>query len=461
VPPSAPPHRTVVSVTPGPAVNGTIRPPGSKSLTNRAVLLAALAPGRSLLRGALVSEDTHVCIDALKRCGARIESSDDGQTLQIDGIGDTPAPLSAQPLDLFVANSGTSMRFLAAALSARGGSYQLRGVERMHQRPIDDLINAIIALGGDANALSPGGCPPVRLEGNGWHGGHASILGNKSSQFLSGLMMAAPLAKHPVRLTVDGDLVSQPYVAMTVSVMDAFGVRIDQPVVGTYQIEAPQRYHSIQYDIEPDASAASYFWAAAAISGGQVTVQGLTRDALQGDVAFCNCLESMGCHVQELDNAITLRGPSLDGRPLQGIDVGMNAISDTVQTLAVVALFAEGPTVIRGVAHNRFKETDRIGDLARELRKLGATIDELDDGLRIVPPPRVKPARLATYNDHRMAMSLALVGLRAANIWIENPSCTAKTYPNYFADLERLIGRPHRWVDSGSSSHPAADTSGA
>jgi 3-phosphoshikimate 1-carboxyvinyltransferase len=250
---------------------------------------------------------------------------------------------------------------------------------------------------------------------------------------LSGLLLAAPYVAGDVELIVDGQLVSKPYVETTLAVMRAFGVEADA-ADGLARIRVPsgQRYRGRRYEIEPDASAACYFFAAAAVTGGEVTVEGLSRDALQGDVAFCECLAQMGCRVEYGDGETTVAGG-----PLVGVDVDMNAISDTVQTLAAVALFAKGPTAIRGVAHIRHKETDRIGDLARELRKLGATVEEFDDGLRIVPGP-LHAAEINTYGDHRMAMSLALAGLKIPGVVINDPQCTAKTYPRFFDDLARL-----------------------
>jgi 3-phosphoshikimate 1-carboxyvinyltransferase len=261
------------------------------------------------------------------------------------------------------------------------------------------------------------------------------VRGDISSQYLSGLLMAAPGAAAPVTLHVDGTLVSQPYIRMTLSVMESFGVDVEtDDCLGRFTIAAPQLYRAQKYEIEPDASAASYFWAAAAIAGGSVTVEGLSARSLQGDVAFVDCLESMGCEVRRESDAITVVG-----RPLHGVDVDMNAISDTVQTLAVVALFADGPTTICNVGHIRHKETDRIGAVAAELRKLGATVDERDDGLTIVPG-KLRGATIATYDDHRMAMSFALAGLRQAGVWINDPGCTRKTYPRFFDDLARTVG---------------------
>jgi 3-phosphoshikimate 1-carboxyvinyltransferase len=287
-------------------------------------------------------------------------------------------------------------------------------------------------LGADAVSEDGTGCPPVVVRARGIAGGRATVAGDISSQFLSGLLMAAPYAAADVELVVEGALVSRPYVDMTRAVMRSFSVpvAVDKPC--QFTIAAPRCYRAQHYAIEPDASAASYFFAAAAITQGEVTVEGLSRDSLQGDVAFCDCLERMGCQVRYEPNHITVVG-----RPLSGIDVDMNAISDTVQTLAAVALFAGGPTIIRGVAHIRHKETDRIHALAVELRKLGAEVEERADGLKITPGP-LDGAEIDTYDDHRMAMSLALVGLALPGVVIRDPACTAKTYPHFFRDLAGL-----------------------
>jgi 3-phosphoshikimate 1-carboxyvinyltransferase len=278
----------------------------------------------------------------------------------------------------------------------------------------------------------------VLIRAAGLPGGRATLSGAISSQFLSGLLMAAPYAELGVELVVEGDLVSKPYVEMTIAVMRAFGVTVENEGLRRFAVPPRQTYRAREYAIEPDASAASYFFAAAAVTGGRMTVEGLGQDSLQGDVGFCQCLQRMGCEVRYADNAITVsRGP---GQTLRGIEIDMNAISDTVQTLGAVALLAEGPTTIRGVAHIRHKETDRIGALAAELRKLGAEVNEREDGLRIVPPVpgALHGAEIETYNDHRMAMSLAIAGLVVPGVVIRNPGCTAKTYPRFFEDLESL-----------------------
>jgi 3-phosphoshikimate 1-carboxyvinyltransferase len=365
----------------------------------------------------------------LARLGIALAWNRDGGQVTVEGSGGV---WPCDQADLYVANSGTTMRFLAPLLATGTGHYRLDGAPRMRARPIGDLLRALRQLGATVDSEADNDCPPVAIAGQGLPGGTATIRGDISSQFLSGLLMAAPYAQQRVELLLDGPLVSQPYVHMTRHVMQAFGVHVADHALQRFVVDAPARYQGREYWIEPDASAASYFWAAAAITRGRVTVTGLGPQALQGDVAFCDCLEQMGCQIQREAGQITVTG-----QPLHGISVNMNHISDTVQTLAAVALFATGPTIITGVAHIRHKETDRIGDLARELRKLGAAADELPDGLRIEPGP-LRGARIATYQDHRMAMSLALVGLQVEGVSIEDPHCTAKTYPGFFADLESL-----------------------
>ena len=413
--------------TTGPVV-GSIRPPGSKSITNRALVCAALADGTSVLQGALDSDDTRVMIAGLEQLGIAVQTENAKTTLKVTGCG---GKISAEDADLSIGNSGTTMRFLTAMSTLGQGRFRLDGVPRMRERPIGDLLDALIPLGTDVATEFENGCPPVIVNATGLAGGMTTIRGDISSQYLSGLMMAAPYAQQPVHIVLDGPLVSKPYVAMTRSVMKSFGVSLEQ-TEKDLKIPAPQKYKAQNYAIEPDASAASYFWATAAITGGDVTVEGLQQSALQGDVRFCECLAQMGCDVEYNESSIRVRGGSLTG-----IDVDMNAISDTVQTLTAVALFAKGTTRIRGVEHNRHKETDRIGDLATELRKFGAKVTEFEDGLEIQPAP-LQGATIDTYDDHRMAMSLALVGLQVDDVVIRDPGCTHKTYPGFFDDLQEL-----------------------
>jgi 3-phosphoshikimate 1-carboxyvinyltransferase len=418
-----------IAIEPRGPVRGSIRPPGSKSITNRALVCAALAEGESLLMGAPESEDTDVMMKALGRLGIVVQHDPAAATVRVAGCG---GQLPAREADLYVANSGTTARFLTAVCALGQGTYRLDGTPRMRERPIADLLGALGQLGADAVSERGNGCLPVIVRGRGLRGGWATLAGNVSSQFLSALLMAAPYADADVELTLRGDLISWPYVGTTLAVMASFGVTVRTPQPLHFVIAAPQHYQARSYAIEPDASAASYFFAAAAITRGEVTVEGLSRGGLQGDVAFCDCLRQMGCEVRNAADRITMLG-----RPLRGIDADLSAMSDTAPTLAAVALFAEGPTTIRGVAHIRHKESDRIHALATELRKLGATVDERPDGLEIIPGP-LHGAEIDTYDDHRMAMSLALVGLAVPGVVIRNPACVAKTYPHFFRDLEKL-----------------------
>ncbi|MFW6125026.1 MAG: 3-phosphoshikimate 1-carboxyvinyltransferase [Pirellulales bacterium] len=419
-------------------VQARVRPPGSKSLTNRALVTAALAQGRSLLVGALESDDTRAMRDGLSRLGIELVHHAEEQKVEVTGC---TGRLPAVHARLDLANSGTSMRFLTALVALGQGTYRLDGNPRMRQRPIGDLLAALAAMGVEARAERGNDCPPVVVRSRGLAGGLATVRGDTSSQFLSGLLMAAPYARQPVTIELDGALVSQPYVAMTLAVMSQFGVTPENDAFRRFRVPAPACYRGRQYEIEPDASAASYFFAAAAVTGGTVTVEGLGRDSLQGDVALVDILEQMGCTVESvLPETSAARGRTITvtGGPLRGVTADMNAISDTAQTLAVVALFASGPTTIRNVAHIRHKETDRIAALCRELEKLGARLEEHADGLTIHPGRELLGASIETYDDHRMAMSFAVAGLRVPGMVIRNPGCVAKTYPRFFGDLSRL-----------------------
>lgn len=421
-----------IEIQPTGPIDGKIRPPGSKSITNRALVCATLADGDSTLTGALDCDDTRVMIAALQQLGVTVEHDPTAAVVRVVGVGQLPA--SEKCVDLYVANSGTTVRFLTAMLTLGHGTYRLDGTPRMRERPIGDLLAALRQLGADASCESSDECPPVIVHGHGLRGGRAVIAGDISSQFLSGLLLASPYAETDVELLVEGELVSKPYIDITRAVMKSFGVDVTAADYRRFVIPAGQRYCGRRYAVEPDASAASYFFAAAAITQGRMTVEGLSLEkSLQGDVAFCNCLRQMGCEVCESDAGITVIG-----RPMHGIDIDMNAISDTVQTLAAVALFATGTTTIRGVAHIRRKETDRIHAMAVELRKCGAEVEEYDDGLTIVPPRVLHGAEIDTYDDHRMAMSMALVGLRVPGVIIRDPGCTAKTYPGFWDDLAEI-----------------------
>jgi 3-phosphoshikimate 1-carboxyvinyltransferase len=409
-------------------VRGTVRPPGSKSITNRALVLASLADGTSNLTGVLDSQDTQVMVESLRRMGIAVTHDAGACTAEIVGSSGRPPAPSAE---LWLENSGTSIRFLTAVACLAHGTYRLDGNSRMRERPIGELCDALHALGANVVCEAGNGCPPVLVKASRLPGGTARVAANLSSQYLSALLMAAPCALGPVELALRGQLVSEPYVDMTLRMMQSFGVGVEQPTRGCYRA-IPQPYRARKYEVEPDASAASYFFAAAAVTGGEVTVHRLSRASLQGDVGFVNVLEKMGCDVEWAQSSITVRG-----RTLRGVDVDMNQISDTAQTLAAIAPFATGATRIRNIAHVRHKETDRIQAIATELRELGIAVDEHDDGLTIHPGP-IRPTTVETYDDHRMAMSFSLVGLKVPGIRIANPGCTAKTYPRFFNDLQAL-----------------------
>jgi 3-phosphoshikimate 1-carboxyvinyltransferase len=419
------------------APNAIVRVPGSKSITNRALVLAALGGTECLLLRALQSEDTDLMAAALRTLGISVEASE--ESFSVCGTGGPLFPVDRA--DLFLGNSGTSMRFLTAAVAAGHGRYRLDGVPRMRERPIEDLLSALRQLGAVAYSEHQNGCPPVIVEARGLCGGNVCIKGDISSQFLSALLMVAPLADSDVTIEVDGPLVSEPYVRMTIEMMRQFGATVEAAATVRFRIRSsirPVRTFSRLhvYDIEPDASAASYFFGAAAITGGRVGIEipeKLIPPVLQGDFQFVEVLKQMGCKPARSSPVPWL----VRGGPLRGIDIDMNAISDTVMTLAAVACFAEGPTTIRNVAHIRHKETDRLAALATELRRVGAEVDEFADGLTITPRP-LHGAEIETYNDHRMAMSMALIGLRVPGIVIKNPGCVAKTYPGFWDDLEKL-----------------------
>ncbi|HEY4258954.1 MAG TPA: 3-phosphoshikimate 1-carboxyvinyltransferase [Schlesneria sp.] len=410
---------------------GSIRPPGSKSLTNRALVVAALADGTTSLTGVLDSRDTEVMIDSLRRLGIAVDQDRTAGTATVAGCGGRIPQATA---DLWLENSGTSIRFLTAMCALGNGQFRLDGNTRMRERPIGDLLDSLRQFGIAVESELGTECPPVIVKGHGLPAGTTSVNAGVSSQFLSAILMAAPCAHGPVEIMLAGDLVSEPYIDMTLAVMSQFGVTVDRSVPGTFRI-SPQPYRPRGYDVEPDASAASYFFAAAAVTGGEITVEGLNASALQGDVHFVDALQQMGCDVRWGDRSITVRGTT----NLRGIDIDMNAISDTAQTLACVAPFAEGPTRIRHVAHMRHKETDRVSAVVTELSRLGVRVEEHPDGMTIHPGP-VHAGTVATYDDHRMAMSFSLLGLRVPGIVIADPGCTSKTYPDYFKDLEQLCG---------------------
>lgn len=435
-----------VAISPVSSISAEITPPGSKSITNRALAIAALAEGDSILSGALASEDTLMMMNSLQKMNVALEHAPEKAEIRIHGAGGPFSVPEGKVTDLFCGNSGTTIRFLTAMCANSRGLFRLDGVDRMRQRPLGDLLDGLRQLGVSIKSERGNDCPPVILSADGISGGTAAIHGNVSSQFLSGLLMAAPYAKNETTISVVDGLVSRPYVDMTIAVMKAFGAEIYETKNNddstTFRIPPNQKYCGRKYAVEPDASAASYFFAAVAVVGGEILVRNLSQNALQGDVGFCECLAKMGCRVEYLPNAIRVsRSPDA---PLHGIDVDMRFISDTAQTLSTVALFADSPTSIRNVANMRVKETDRIHAVVTELQKFGVRVDEFEDGMTIYPLSSLAPGaipasvEIETYRDHRMAMSFALVGLRLPGVVILDPNCTAKTYPNFFEDLKNV-----------------------
>jgi len=425
-----------VTVGPQGAVDGTVRVPGSKSLTNRALVIAALADGVSRLSGTLVAEDSEVLVRALSSLGFRVEAR--GSRVDVHGLA---GRVPARSADLDVRLSGTSMRFLTALCALGKGRYRLDGNARMRERPIQDLLSALEALGASARSEAGNGCPPVTVEARGLTGGGAEVAGGRSSQYLSALLMVAPYAASPVTLRVDGELQSKPFVDMTLGLMREFGVQVERD--GYRAFHVPQAsYRARALEVEGDAMAAGYFWAAAAVTGGRVTVANLGRRTGQGDARLAAVLEAMGCEVRWTDDTCEVRGPR-NGR-LKGGEFDLNDMPDQAQTLAAVALFAESKVVIDNVWNLRIKETDRLAALATELRRLGARVEEGEASLTVHPLERSRRRSVVieTYGDHRMAMAMAVVGARLPGVAIHDPGCVAKTYPSFFDDfLALLAGR--------------------
>jgi 3-phosphoshikimate 1-carboxyvinyltransferase len=418
--------RDVAIVPAGPVV-GEVTPPGSKSLTNRYLACAAMADGSCVLQGVSVSDDAVAMIDGLEQLGVPVQLSWPRREIRVTG---TRGQLLADEAEIDVGHAGTAMRFLAALACLGQGRFRLDGSARMRERPIGALVGALQALGARIGYGGVPGYPPVQIDARGLVGGEVVFHEPPSSQFVSAVLMVSPAARQDVLIRIDGPLVSQPYVQMTLRVMRSMGVEALEHAGRRFVVPALQRYQPGTYRVEPDASAATYFWAAAAVTGGAVRVLGLTRDSCQGDSAFVDVLAAMGCDIHEAAGGIEVRAPAT-GR-LKGIDVDLNAMPDTVQTLAMIALFADGPTVIRNVANLRIKETDRISALAAELTRLGAHVETRADGLTVHPPERVRPAVVETYDDHRMAMSAAVVGLAVEGLVVRAADCVSKSFPDFF-----------------------------
>jgi 3-phosphoshikimate 1-carboxyvinyltransferase len=410
-------------------IRGAVRPPGSKSYTNRALVLAALAQGTSTLEGALFSDDTLHMARGLEALGLRIEWDPSRPRFEVTGGGGT---IARERASVFVGNSGTTARFLAPVMSLGRGVYELDGNEAMRKRPIQPLLDALMTLGAKATSLHGNGCLPARIESNGLAGGMARMAGGVSSQYFSALLMVAPCTARGIALEVEGDLISKPYIEVTQQAMHAFGATVRREGFRRFDV-APGAYRARTYEVEPDASAASYFFAAAAATGGTVIVRGLGTRSLQGDLGFVQLLERMGCRVRQTETETEVSGPDT----LLGIEADMSNTSDTAQTLAAIAPFARGPTRVTGIGFIRRKETDRVAAVVTELTRLGIRAEEEEDGF-VVYPGVPRPAEIDTYDDHRMAMSFAITGLVAPGIRIRNPGCVSKTFPNFFEVLESL-----------------------
>jgi 3-phosphoshikimate 1-carboxyvinyltransferase len=412
-------------------IDATVEIPGSKSITNRALLVAALAQGDSILENALFSEDSNYFAKCLEQLGIPITLNPDLAQIQISGKG---GEIPAKQADLFVGLAGTAARFISALVALGNGEYRLDGVPRMRERPMGDLLKVLQSSGITVNFQGNPDFMPYTIYGGQFTGGHFRLKANQTSQQLSALLMIAPYAQQDTIIEVEGTLVSQSYVKMTCKLMADFGVEVNQISENQFQIKAGQRYQPRHYTIEPDASNASYFFAAAAVTGGRVRVKYLTKQSCQGDILWLNVLEQMGCQIREGDDYIEVRGPE----QLQGIDIDMNDISDLVQTLGAIAPFATSAVTIRNVEHIRYKETDRIHAVVTELRRLGVQVEEFPDRLKI-EPGAITPAAIETYHDHRMAMAFAVTGLKVPGIVIKDPGCTAKTFPDYFTRFFKML----------------------
>jgi len=404
---------------------GTVRLPGSKSISNRVLLLAALARGETEIGGLLDADDTRVMKDALEKLGVEFRNS------SVKGVA---GPFPIKKAELFLGNAGTAFRPLTAALALSNGEYRLSGVPRMQERPIGDLVDALRGIGARVDYAGKEGFPPLEIRPARVLPSVVRVRGDVSSQFLTALLMALPLTGKAATIEVEGELISKPYVEITLNVMSRFGVEVKKTGWSRFEAAAGPYRSPGKIMVEGDASSASYFLAAGALGGGPVRVEGVGRESIQGDVRFTEVLERMGAKISLLENAIEASG----GKKLKPIDMDLNHIPDAAMTAAVLALFAEGPSTLRNLASWRVKETDRLAAMATELRKLGADVEEGADFLRIVPRPIRPGIRIDTYDDHRMAMSFSLVALAGVPVTINDPGCVAKTFPDYFQAFQSI-----------------------
>ncbi len=432
------PHH--LDLKPALAARGHVRLPGSKSISNRTLLLAALARGTSEIKSLLASDDTHVMLMALQKLGVRWHQHGDSQDYAVEGAGGAFPVHSA---DLFMGNAGTAIRPLTAALAVMGGDYTVHGVSRMHERPIGDLVDALNEVGARIDYTGNPGYPPLHIQRGRVGPERMQVRGNVSSQFLTALLMASPLIARDKALTIEviGELISKPYVEITLNLMERFGVAVHRGGWTSFTVPAGQHYRSPgDIHVEGDASSASYFLAAGAIAGGPVRVEGVGRSSIQGDVRFVDALEQMGATITMGDNWIEASANGV----LKAIDADFNHIPDAAMTIAVTALYADGASTLRNIASWRVKETDRLTAMATELRKLGAMVEEGADYLRVTPPIALNPAAIDTYDDHRMAMCFSLASLKGVarngtSVRINDPKCVAKTFPEYFEALAGIL----------------------
>ena len=413
-------------------VSGEVNVPGSKSLSNRALLLAALAEGETELTNLLDSEDIEHMLNALTKLGINYRLSEDKTQCVVQGNGG--AFNVAKPLELFLGNAGTAMRPLCAALAASNVDTVLTGEPRMEERPIGDLVDALREADAEVTYLKNEGYPPLQIKGKTLNGGEMSVDGSVSSQFLTALLMAAPLFSGDVTIRIKGELVSKPYIDITLDTMAKFGVTVENDNYQTFTVSGDAKYVAPgKFMVEGDASSASYFLAAGAIKGGTVRVTGIGQNSIQGDIRFADVLEAMGAKVVWNDEYV-----EVTGAPLKGVNMDMNHIPDAAMTIATTALFAEGPTTMTNIYNWRVKETDRLAAMATELQKLGAKVEEGHDYIKVWPTDSLKHAEIDTYNDHRIAMCFSLVALSDTPVTINDPGCTRKTFPDYFTRFKTL-----------------------
>ena len=419
----------MIEIQPATRLRATIAAPASKSYTNRAYIIAALADGDVRLENPLFSDDTRYMREALIQFGIPVK--EEPQAVVIQGKG---GQLQVPGGEIFIGNAGTTIRFLTTFATLAPGVTRLTGSERMQERPIEDLLKCLHQMGLKAESVKGNGCPPIDIHGDTPRGGELTLAGDKSSQYLTSLLLAAPYFRNDTTINIQGKLTSIPYVDITLDIMQTFGVAVKNEFYQSFHISKGQRYRAQTYEVEGDASSASYFFAAAAVTGGEIAVTHLNPDSAQGDIKFPNALHRMGCEVKHSGEKITVFG-----NPLRGITINMNDMPDVVQTLAVVALFAEGKTTITGIGNLRIKETDRIAALANELTRLGASVEAGEDYIIITPGP-LRPAEIETYDDHRMAMSFAVAGLGIPGVKIKNPRCVDKSFPDFFERFQELYG---------------------